>query len=176
MYILLDIFYILNAILTYKRYMHWSTNDAINTRSDHFHTKSVYKMAIANDVLSARCHITVTSQWVRWRLKSPAFTQVFIQAQIKENIQAPRHWPLWCEFTGDRWIPRTKGQYRGKCFHLMTSSWIEAFNQRLCVPTFLSLWVCILDRHIQYVRFVQFGNSCCLQRKNEVEFREVRLS
>ena len=23
----------------------------------------------------------------------------------------------------DRWIPRRKGQLRGKCFHLMTSSW-----------------------------------------------------
>ena len=23
----------------------------------------------------------------------------------------------------DRWIPRTKGQLRGKCFHLVTSSW-----------------------------------------------------
>ena len=31
-------------------------------------------------------------------------------AQMKENIKAPRHWPLWGEFTGDRWIPRTKGQ------------------------------------------------------------------
>ena len=29
----------------------------------------------------------------------------------------------------DRWIPRTKGQLRGKCFHLMTSSWLcEMFN------------------------------------------------
>ena len=37
--------------------------------------------------------------------------------------QVPRHWPLWGEFTGDRWIPRTKGQWSGKCFHLMTSSW-----------------------------------------------------
>ena len=38
---------------------------------------------------------TVTSQWARWRLKSPAsplFTQPFIQAQIKENIKALRHW------------------------------------------------------------------------------------
>ena len=51
-------------------------------------------------------------------------TQAFIQAQIKGNIKAPRHWPLWGEFTGDRWIPRTKGQLRGKCFHLMTSSWL----------------------------------------------------
>ena len=24
---------------------------------------------------------------------------------------------------GDRWISRTNGQWRGKCFHLMTSSW-----------------------------------------------------
>ena len=46
----------------------------------------------------------------------------FIQTQIKENIKAPRHWPLCGEFTGDRWIPRTNGQLRGKCFHFMTSS------------------------------------------------------
>ena len=28
----------------------------------------------------------------------------------------------------DRWIPRTKGQLRGKCFHLMTSSWIAMLS------------------------------------------------
>ena len=27
----------------------------------------------------------------------------------------------------DRWIPRTKGQLRGKCFHLMTSSCFQIF-------------------------------------------------
>ena len=32
---------------------------------------------------------------------------------MKESIKAPRHWPLWEEFTGDWWIPRTKGQQRG---------------------------------------------------------------
>ena len=32
------------------------------------------------------------------------------KTQIKENIKAPRHWPLWGELTGDRWIPRTKDQ------------------------------------------------------------------
>ena len=46
-----------------------------------------------------------------------------IQTQIKENTKAPRRWPLCGEFTGDRGIPRTNGQLRGKCFHLMTSSW-----------------------------------------------------
>ena len=29
------------------------------------------------------------------------------------------------EIHRDRWIPRTNGQLRGKCFHLMTSSWLE---------------------------------------------------
>ena len=58
-------------------------------------------------------HITVTSWWVRWRHKSPAsrvFIQPFVQAWIKENIKAPRHCPLWEEFTGDRWIHLTKSQ------------------------------------------------------------------
>ena len=31
----------------------------------------------------------------------------------------------------DRWIPRTKGQLRGKCFHLMTSSWFEPSKSNL---------------------------------------------
>ena len=42
--------------------------------------------------------------------QSTSFTIVystFIQAQIKENIEALRHWPLCREFTGHRWIPRT---------------------------------------------------------------------
>ena len=43
----------------------------------------------------------VPLQWRQngqWRPKSAAsqmFTQPFIQAQIKENIKAPRHWPLF---------------------------------------------------------------------------------
>ena len=50
-------------------------------------------------------YITVTTYWVRLCLKSPAsqlFTQPFIQAQIEENIKAPRLWPFWGEFTGHR--------------------------------------------------------------------------
>ena len=79
---------------------------------------------------SQHCFRYITqSWWARWRLKSPAprlFTQPFTQAQIRENIKALRHWRLCGEFTGDRWIPRTNGQYRGKCFHLMTSTWMAS--------------------------------------------------
>ena len=61
-------------------------------------------------------YITMTSEWVRWRLKSAEsrlFTEAFIQVQIKENIKAPRYWPLCGEFTGDRGITRTNGQWLG---------------------------------------------------------------
>ena len=33
-----------------------------------------------------------------------------IRTQIKENIKAPRHWPLCGEFTGEQWISRDNGQ------------------------------------------------------------------
>ena len=54
-----------------------------------------------------RRHITVASQWVQWRLKSPAYrllAQLLVHAQMAENIKAWRYWPLWEESTGDRWI------------------------------------------------------------------------
>ena len=34
----------------------------------------------------------------------------------------------------DRWIPRTKGQLRGKCFHLMTSSCNYFLTPLPCLP------------------------------------------
>ena len=40
----------------------------------------------------------------------------------QKNIKAPRHWPFVQGIHRHRWITRTKGQLRGKCFHLMTSS------------------------------------------------------
>ena len=86
---------------------------------------------VADETISLQCSDEIISlqcsKTIGWTSKtSPAsrlFTQSFIQLQIKENIKALRHWPLWGEFTGDRWIPHTKGQWRGKCFHLMTSSY-----------------------------------------------------
>ena len=43
-------------------------------------------------------------------MASRVFAQLFVQAQIKENIKAPLHWTLWGESAGDQWIPLTKGQ------------------------------------------------------------------
>ena len=71
-----------------------------------------------------------------WRL----FTQPIIQAQIKENIKVPSHWLLWVEFTGDRWISRITGQSRGKCFYVMTSSYVDGIFEITAYKTFLYFW------------------------------------
>ena len=92
--------------------------------------------------------------------QSPAsrlFTQPFIQAQIKENIKAPRHWP-WCgEITGDRWIPRTNGQLRGTCFHSMRFSWITSFSSKKILLK-MSYWKC---RPLSLRLNVLNRSNCC---------------
>ena len=54
----------------------------------------------------------IMSLWAPWCLKSSTsrlFAKpFFFQVYIKENIKAPRHWPLWGKSTGDRWISLTK--------------------------------------------------------------------
>ena len=45
---------------------------------------------------------------------------------------------VWGSHRG-RWIRRTKGQLRGKCFHLMTSSCICGSGKR-CIPCRNELW------------------------------------
>ena len=43
---------------------------------------------------------------------------------IKDTIKALCCWPLWGESTSDWWILLTKGQWCGRCSHLITSSWL----------------------------------------------------
>ena len=52
------------------------------------------------------------------------YSKVYSSAD-QRNTKAPRQWPLGGEFAGDRWIPCTNGQWRGNCFHLMTSSCLD---------------------------------------------------
>ena len=61
---------------------------------------------------------------------SPLFAQLLVQAQFKENIKALSHWALCGEFVGDRWIPHTKGLWCGKCFHFITSSYVQIMDKQ----------------------------------------------
>ena len=110
--------------------------------------------SISDVMMSAMTSQSPASRW---------FAQPrFVQAQINENIKAPRHWPLWVEFTGDRWIPLTKGQWRGKCFPFMTSPCMRSigiFHQiyaRLRFASFRSGYLTLLkDRNELFAHAVQ---------------------
>ena len=65
----------------------------------------------------------------------------------------------------DRWIPRTKDQLRGKCFHLMTSSWIVIImSTRSSLPTMevvmaiTVIFECICPLLTQRHKNDEFGN------------------
>ena len=56
-------------------------------------------------------------------------------------------------FADDRWIPRTNGQQREKCFHLMTSSYLNHVHtaydipRQLCKPS----WSGITGSELQWI-------------------------
>ena len=79
--------------------------------SEHMKTNLYLPRLIQNDIISNIHHSEVTLQWRHSGRDSVSnqqphdcffFIQSFIQAQIKENTKAPRHWPLYGEFTKDQ--------------------------------------------------------------------------
>ena len=55
-----------------------------------------------NDVIMSPIASQITSLTI-------VYSTVYSDADQRKH-QSSRHWPLWGEFTGDRWIPRTNGQ------------------------------------------------------------------
>ena len=96
--------------------------------------------------------ITLTSQWPRWRLKSPAsrlFTQSFIQAQIKENIKAPRHWPLCGEFTGTGEFPARRASNAENVsiwwrHHVLVVQYLQPQESNFFRKKFNALWAQVI--------------------------------
>ena len=70
---------------------------------------------ISGIIISSVCYVQFWCAWVSW-LQTENVQQRYLtlqwrrnQARNKENIETPRLWPLWGEFTCERWIPLTKG-------------------------------------------------------------------
>ena len=83
--------------------------------------------------------------------------QPLVHAEIKENIRAPRYWPLLGEFTGDRWTPCTKGQWRGNFIHLMTSSCVC----NITPPTLRSKYIIQVRVHLLHHNYILMINIHC---------------
>ena len=66
--------------------------------------------------------------------------------------------PLCGDFTGDRWIPRTNGNLRGKCFHLMTSSW-TMWTLYGHIKMVLSTLTAVIFLFVFRIKSVQNGQS-----------------
>ena len=59
----------------------------------------------------------------------------------------------------DRWIPRTKGQLRGKCFHLMTSSCNTTQQNTLKCEAFVSIRIVHDRTQLQLYAILTYFNT-----------------
>ena len=82
-----------------------------------------------NDVIMSPMESQITSLTI-------VYSNVYSGTDRRKH-QTQRHLPLCGEFTGYRWIPRTKGQQRGKCFRLMTSSCDELNRNKIWYTKYL---------------------------------------
>ena len=83
----------------------------------------------------------------------------FIQAHVRETSKLCATGPLCGEFTEDRWIPRIKGQWRGKYFHMTTSSWentIVSLTPTIHTPSMV--WCCELINKFNRTMTAYFFN------------------
>ena len=74
-----------------------------------------------NDVIMTTMASQITSLTV-------VYSTVYADANQRKHQSSASLVFVW-GIHRDRWIPRTKGQLRGKCFHLMTSSWVTQITQ-----------------------------------------------
>ena len=72
-------------------------------------TRASYRMSLFS-MLSTPLHFCDVIMWVMASQITSLTIQPFIPAQIKENIKAPRHWPLCGKFTGHRRVLDTTGR------------------------------------------------------------------
>ena len=69
--------------------------------------------------------------------------------------------------TGDRWIPLKKGQWRGICFHLMTSSWNVV---HICDNAIMCDWYstihhdCTIRNNTVYRHVIHYVISMCIPK------------
>ena len=87
-------------------------------------THGTHKDTHYNDVILTTMASQITSLTV-------VYSTVYSDADQRKYQSSASLAFVW-EIYRHRWIPRTKGQLRVKCFHLMTSSWPGSFTCFMC--------------------------------------------
>ena len=108
------------------------------------------------------CHtVVITLQWrhnghdgVSNHQPHVVYSTVYLGSDQRKH-QSSASLALCGEFTGDRWIPHTNCQLRGKCFHLMTSSCSPCYPE--CPGNTIQTWVFILLVDWNRCRMDAFG-------------------
>ena len=129
---------------------------------------------------------------MRWRLKSPAsqlFTPPFVQVQIKENIKAPCHWPVWGEFTGDTldsYMPvRTYRVYCIYCIPFLAATkqlykwYFPSVRLSVCLSVCLSVtpfWLCYHHRIIMKFSGVITNEQGKVHAKGQGQRSKVKVT
>ena len=81
----------------------------------------------------------LTLQSCHMRVKTSEITNnsIFVQDNNEEIIEVSHNWPFVWGTTCDWWIPDTKGQYYGRRFHVMTSSWMHYASWNVYLEQFV---------------------------------------
>ena len=122
---------IVRAILTVKKNKLNRVNDWTPTQFITYLINRFFKGYHYADVIMTKMASQITSLTV-------VYSTVYSDAdQIKHQSSASLAF-VW-GIHRDRWIPRTKGQLRGKCFHLVTSSW-DTFYRCCIICIDMMIW------------------------------------
>ena len=109
-------------------------------------TGKINRQGHYNDVIMTTIASQITSLTV-------VYSTVYSDADQRKHQSSASLAFVW-GIHRDRWIPLTKGQLRGKCFHQMTSSWIitKQDNTRELCAQFLQYVLCSKEQYRKWRR------------------------
>ena len=110
----------------------WRHHVAIKQRLHHITLSSTGKCVIMGAIASQITSVTIV------------YSIVYLDADQRKHQSSASLAFVW-GIHRDPWFPRTKGQLRGKCFHLMTSSCLKW----LPWPQIAHMWKCVRDAGIK---------------------------
>ena len=136
---------------SYKYCIIWHAAERVNRNCMTFKINVSTQCYHYNDVIMTTMASQITGLTV-------VYSTVYSDAdQRKHQSSAPLAF-VW-GIHRDRWIPRKKGQLRGKCFHLMTSSWCQTLMSTLV--TYLNILVLITTMHLRISHFITHHSFSC---------------